>query len=135
MHALVLDPGGVLKTSLVALSGLLPSRPAQRRRLSLPKLRIGYPNNHNYTYFGAQYTACILALSSFVPPLLGLHVDIPTSLLALGFHSESLTLAGWDFHPPGNNAKFFGLTPNPNGSDLFSARGTICYMCFGFHHL
>ncbi len=91
---------------------------APRRRLSLSKFQIGYPIDHNYTYFGAQYTACILALSSFVLPLPGLHVDIPTSLLALGFHSESLTLAGWDFHPLGNNAKFLGLTPNPNGSDL-----------------
>ncbi len=46
-----------------------------------PQLLIVYPNDHDYTYFGAQYTACILALSSFALPLLGLHVGITTSPL------------------------------------------------------
>ena len=58
MHALVSDPGGVLHVRHNTYTTA-----AFRRMKSvgfLPHER-DYPNDHNYTYFGAQYTACILA--------------------------------------------------------------------------
>jgi hypothetical protein len=50
------------------------------RRLS-PATR-DYPNDHNYTFFGGQYRACVLDPSSFVLRLPGLHVDFTTGPLA-----------------------------------------------------
>jgi len=41
-----------------------------------------YPNVHNYTYFGAQYRAYILASPSFGLPLRGWPVGSATDLLA-----------------------------------------------------
>ncbi len=41
-----------------------------------------YPNDHNYAYFGAQYTACILDPSSFRLPSPGLPVDFSADPLA-----------------------------------------------------
>ncbi|MEA3415782.1 MAG: hypothetical protein U9R02_06450, partial [Thermodesulfobacteriota bacterium] len=44
-----------------------------------------YPNVHNYTFFGAQYRACILDSSGFgLPfrsPVLALPADFTTNLL------------------------------------------------------
>ncbi len=73
---------------------------------------------------GLNHAACTLAWSSFALPLLGLHVDLPTGLLAGDLHvmPVSLALAGWDFHPLGNNNEFHGLPPNPKGSNLALAR-------------
>ena len=51
-----------------------------RRRLS-PALQ-DYHNDHNYTFFGAQYRACNLDPSSFRLPLPGLPVDFTTDLPA-----------------------------------------------------
>ena len=63
-----------------ALSGLLPS--ARMQSVGFFPYKRDYPNDHNYTFFGAQYTACILDPSSSVLPLLGLHVDFTTDLSA-----------------------------------------------------
>jgi hypothetical protein len=46
-----------------------------------PKQR-NYPNDHNYTYFGAQYTACILDPSGFGLLSPGLPADFSTDLVA-----------------------------------------------------
>jgi hypothetical protein len=48
----------------------------------LPLHRKIYPLDHHSINFGAQYTACTLDSSSFVLPLLGLHVDFTTDLSA-----------------------------------------------------
>jgi len=53
----------------MALEGLLPSR-----KFSLSAFHPisgGYPNVHNYTYFGAQYKACTLDSLSFGLPFRG----------------------------------------------------------------
>ena len=42
----------------------------------------GLSNDHDYTFFGAQYSPCILDPLSFVLPLLALHVSFTTVLLA-----------------------------------------------------
>jgi hypothetical protein len=81
VHALVSDPGRVLNTRLSA------SRTAAFQRVhavgfhALATLR-GYPRDHHYTYFGAQYSACILDSSGFRLPLPGLPADFSTGLLA-----------------------------------------------------
>ena len=59
--------------------GLLPS--ARSRASALPEFT-GLSNDHNYTIFGAQYRAWILAPSSFVLRLPGLHVDFTTERMA-----------------------------------------------------
>jgi len=55
----------------------LPRNPACR----LSPATRDYPNDHNYTFFGAQYRACTLVPSSFVLRLPGLHVDFSTGLV------------------------------------------------------
>ena len=40
-----------------------------------------YHNDHNYTFFGAQYTACILDSSGFGLPSPGLPADFTTDLV------------------------------------------------------
>ena len=79
MHALVLDPDGVprirLNTRWTA---------AFRRMKSvgfLPHER-NYPNDHNYTFFGAQYTACILDPSGFGLSSQSWPADFTTDLVA-----------------------------------------------------
>jgi len=81
VHALVSDPGGVLNARRSA------SRTAAFQRVhavgfhALATLR-GYPRDHHYTYFGAQYRACILDSSGFRLPLPGLPADFSPGLLA-----------------------------------------------------
>ncbi len=55
-------------------------RHAPSRQLS--SRTAGLSNDHNYTYFGAPYRACILASSGFRLLLRGLPADSATALLA-----------------------------------------------------
>ena len=79
LHALVLDPGGVLDTRLCA-SRTVAFRTTARRRLS-PASQ-DYPSDHHSTYFGAQYTAWTLDPSGFGLPFPGLPADCSPDLLA-----------------------------------------------------
>ncbi|CAB1080752.1 hypothetical protein D1AOALGA4SA_8428 [Olavius algarvensis Delta 1 endosymbiont] len=79
MHALVSDPGGV-PHARHNVCGTAAFRPLNAVGF-LPYKR-DYPNDHNYTFFGAQYTACNLAPSSFGLPLPVLPVDFANELLA-----------------------------------------------------
>ncbi len=65
----------------IAHPGLLLSDTMHRVSFHL-KPSEAYPNDHNYTYFGAQYRACILAFPGFRLPLPGLPADSATDLLA-----------------------------------------------------
>ncbi len=96
MHAPLSDPGGVLKTCHLSPSGLLPSEPIHA---------VGFPSLNPREFIlmtttihisGLYHTACILASSSFVLPLPGLHVDVTTGLLALSFlfHKLHFSLVG-----------------------------------------
>ena len=79
MLALVSDPGGVLSTRhsvnrtaafrCVEIVGFLP-------------YKRDYPNDHNYTFFGAQYTACILDPSGFGLSSQSWPADFTTDLVA-----------------------------------------------------
>ncbi|MCD6274044.1 MAG: hypothetical protein J7K30_14665, partial [Deltaproteobacteria bacterium] len=64
-------------------SGLLPSAHCKASAFSA---KGGLSNVHNYTFFGAQYRACILDSSGFgLPfqsPVLALPADFTTNLLA-----------------------------------------------------
>jgi len=60
--------------------GLLPSH--RLKRVGFLSQLTDYPNVHDYTYFGAQYTACTLATSGFGLPLPGLPADVTTDPLA-----------------------------------------------------
>ena len=62
-----------------------------------------YPNVHDYTYFGAQYTACTLAPSGFGLPLPGLPANVTTDLLAKLWSGGTFQNNG---HPLGNNIEF-----------------------------
>jgi hypothetical protein len=56
MHALVSDPGGVLSTRHSVdppQADWLPVRGDRR----LSPIQAGLSNDHNYTFFGAQYTS------------------------------------------------------------------------------
>jgi hypothetical protein len=61
--------------------GLLPSTVCKVSAFLLVIPR-SYPNDQDYTYFGAQYKACTLASSGFGLPLPGLPADVTTDLLA-----------------------------------------------------
>ena len=58
----------------------LPAHP--NRRLSLPHFESLSFYDHDYTYFGTQYNACILDSSGLGLPLPGLPSDFTTDLLA-----------------------------------------------------
>jgi hypothetical protein len=79
MHALVSDPGGVLPTrqSVVRTAAF---RPVDDVGI-LPYKR-DYPNDHDYTFFGAQYTACILDPSGFGLSSRSWPADFTTDLVA-----------------------------------------------------
>ena len=57
----------------------------------------------NYTFFGAQYTACALAPSGFRLPLPGLPADFATELVANLCSGGTLTRSD---HPLGNIIEF-----------------------------
>ena len=57
-------------------------RRSARRQLLHDDCSSAYPYVHENPYFGAQYTACILAPSGFGLPLLGLPAEFATDLLA-----------------------------------------------------
>ena len=70
-------------TRMLAISrpGLLPS--VKDKTSALPSgCPEGYPDDHNYTHFGAQYKACNLAPSGFGLPLPGLPSDFASGLPA-----------------------------------------------------
>lgn len=60
---------------------LLPSRKYNLSAFTLNTTK-SYPNDHNFTFFGAQYRPCILDPSSFALPSWVLHVDFTTNLSA-----------------------------------------------------
>src|SRR5439155_16327295 len=65
---------------------------------------------------GLHHAACILAPSSFVPPLLGVHVEFATDRLAKLWSGGTCTVPG--AHPLGNNNQFHGFSPTPKVSGL-----------------
>ena len=77
-----LRPRWCPKYSPITHSGLLPSH--RLKRVGFLSQLTDYPNVHDYTYFGAQYTACTLASSGFpdTSGLPGLPADVTTDLLA-----------------------------------------------------
>jgi hypothetical protein len=75
---------------------------AQERRLSPPTA--DYPDDHDYTFFGAQYRACTLDPSSFALRLPGLHVDFTTELAANLYSGGTSPLMR--IHPLGNSNQF-----------------------------
>ena len=85
----------VSQSLAIAQPGLLPSAAC---RASAFSCNAGLSNDHNYTFFGAQYRACTLDPSSSVLPLPGLHVDFTTDLVANLCSEPVLSVAeGWDF--------------------------------------
>ena len=64
-----------------AYLGLLPSSAKKLSAFPSGPLE-GYPNVHHEKISGFYHAACILDSSSFVRPLLGLHVEFTTDLLA-----------------------------------------------------
>ena len=68
-------------STYLTCSGLLPSDHLTPSAFPI-NTTMRYPNDHNHTNFGVQYTACILVPPSFVLPLRVLHVDVATNLLA-----------------------------------------------------
>ena len=79
MHALVSDPGGVLHARHSAFR-TAAFRPDEAVGF-FPNKR-DYPNDHNYTFFGAQYTACILDPSGFGLSSQSWPADFTTDLVA-----------------------------------------------------
>ena len=65
---------------------------------------------------GLHHAAYILVPSSFALPLLGLHVDFTTDLLARLWSGGSCTVLG--AHPLGNYNQFHGISPNSKVSGL-----------------
>ena len=90
--------------------GLLPS--AQSKASAFLPHSGSYPNDHNYTFFGAQYRAYTLVPSSFVLPLPGLHVDFSTepvaNLYSGGTFTHWVTISS--FIPIYVDSQGFGLT-------------------------
>ena len=86
---------------------------APKRRLS-PTFA-GLSNDHNYTFFGAQYTSWILVPSSFVRRLPGLHVDLTTELVANLYSGGTFAFRD---HPLDNNNQFH---PDLRGFPRFRA--------------
>ncbi len=64
----------------ITYAGLLPSDRLTPSAFSQKKR--DYPNDHNYTFFGAQYKACILDPSSFGLSSRSLPADFTTDLVA-----------------------------------------------------
>ena len=115
MHAPLLDPGGVLHARQSA------SRTAAFRPLET----VGFPLrtplraillSTTILISGLHHAACILAPSSFVPPLLGVHVEFATDRLAKLWSGGTCTVPG--AHPLGNNNQFHGFSPTPKVSGL-----------------
>jgi hypothetical protein len=81
MHAPLSDPGGVLRTR----------HNAPRTAAFRPLETVGFPLctalrdillSTTILISGLNHAACLLVPSSFVRPLLGVHVDVTTDLLA-----------------------------------------------------
>ena len=109
--------------------GLLPS--AQSRASAfLPHSEI-YPNDHNYTFFGAQYRACTLVPSSFVLPLPGLHVDFSTEPVANLYSGGTFThwVTTSSFIPIYVDSQGFGLTLARELALLADANHDTSYSC------
>ena len=68
----------------------------------------------NYTFFGAQYTACTLAPSGSRLPSPGLPADFATELAATLCSGGNFAACG--DHPLGNNIEFHLLMETPNDS-------------------
>jgi len=79
LRALVSDPGGVPHTRH-NVCGTAAFRPLKTVGFLLYKQ--DYPNDHNYTFFGAQYTACILDPSGFGLSFQSWPADFTTDLVA-----------------------------------------------------
>jgi hypothetical protein len=113
MHASLLDPGGVLNARQSA------SRTAAFRPLETVGFLLRTPLraillSTTLLISGLHHAACILAPSSFVPPLLGVHVEFTTDRLAKLWSGGTCTVPG--SHPLGNNSQFHGFSPNPKVS-------------------
>ena len=115
IHAPLSDPGGVLNTRLGA------SRTAAFR----PLHTVGFPSSTALRIIlwtttlhisGLHHAAYILVPSSFALPLLGVHVDFTSDLLAKLWSGGTCTSHG--VHPLGNNNQFHGISPNSKVSGL-----------------
>src|SRR2546423_3398948 len=129
MHASLLDPGGVLNARQSA------SRTAAFRPLETVGFLLRTPLraillSTTLLISGLHHAACILAPSSFVPPLLGVHVEFTTDRLAKLWSGGTCTVPG--SHPLGNNSQFHGFSPNPKVSG-FPWRDQ-CFVGRGFGH-
>jgi len=79
---MVSDPGGDTEHfPLHVQVCCLPENPTCRLSQALVTLSTSLSNDHNYTFFGAQYIPCILDPSGFGLPLLGWPSDFTTALL------------------------------------------------------
>jgi hypothetical protein len=81
MHAPLLDPGGVLGTRLVA-PRTAAFRPLETVGFPLGTALRGILVSTTLHISGRNHAACILAPSSSALPLLGVHVEFATDLLA-----------------------------------------------------
>ena len=109
---------------LLAMSytGLLPSAHSTSSAFPLLLRKRGYPNDHNYTYFGAQYRACSLASPGFGLPLQGLPAGSAPDLLARLWSGGTFPNQVRD-HPLGNNNQFHPVLRDSQGLGFTLARG------------
>jgi len=108
IHAPLLDPGGVLR----------PRPPAPRTAAFRSRETVGVPlcialrgilRSTTLPFSGLDHAACILIPSSAVRPLLGVHVDVTSDLLARLWAGRTCTIGS---HPRGNNNQLHGMSPN-----------------------
>jgi len=117
-------PNRALDTVGLSPTGLRPCRPLPdcclpaggNRRLSPPDDLEGYPYVHNDMLFGAPSRGLASRVpSSFIRPLLGVHVESASGLLARLWPGRTCTVGS---HPLGNNDPFPRLAPSPKVSGL-----------------
>ena len=70
---------------------------------------------HDDTFSGLDHAACLLIPSRSVRPLLGVHVEVTSDLLARLWSGGTCTLGS---HPLGNNNPLHGMSPNSKVSGL-----------------
>ena len=118
-------------TSTLAMThqGLLPSACSTASAFSCMQ---GLSNVRNHTVFGAQYRAWILAPSSFVLRLPGLHVDFATELVAnlCSGGTFACAITHWititNFFPIYGDSQGFGLTLAREASGRVCASAAGC---------
>jgi len=108
MHAPLLDPGGVPPTRQY-VSGTAAFRSVETVGFPLDTALRDILLSTTIHFSGLDHAACILVPSSFVRPLLGVHVDVTPDLLAGLWSGGTCTCCA---HPLGNNNQFHEITLN-----------------------